>query len=96
MGEQGLLTPAAPLVLLECKASSTTAEIRVQEIDTEVFTTVSTFGTEVHGWEEDGVSLCSLRAVFHSLATQPSQEPGAEAQGDGVVCEASCRTSVRT
>lgn len=73
VGEQGLLTPAAPLVLLEGKARSTTAEIRVQEIDTEVFAAVSPFSTEVHGWEEDGVSLCSLRAV-HSLATQPSEE----------------------
>lgn len=56
---EALLTPAAPLVLLEDKASSTTAEIRVQGIDTEVFTTVASFSTEICGWEEDEVSLCS-------------------------------------
>lgn len=55
VGEQGLRTPAAPLVLLQCKASSTTTEIGVQGIDTDVFATMGSFRTEVHGWEEEGV-----------------------------------------
>lgn len=41
--------PAAPLVLLERKASPATTDIRVGRIDTEVFAAVGSFSTEIHG-----------------------------------------------
>lgn len=74
-----LLTPAASLVLLECKASSTTTEIRVHRTDTEVFTTMGSFSTEIYGWGEDEVSLWS-GLHFMALATRPSEARSNKAQ----------------
>lgn len=55
---ENLLTPAAPLVLLEYKASSATTEVGAWGADTAVLTAMGPFRAQVNGRGKGEVGIC--------------------------------------